>query len=198
MKKQKKVWNKIAPEWYEFRTRPSEYTLEFLKNKSGNILDLGSGSGRHLVKINKGKMWLVDFSKKMIKFAKEKAKKNKIQAEFFVSDLTELPFKDDFFDSAVAIASIHCIEGKENREKAIKELFRVLKKGAEADIAVWNKDSKKFKNSPKEKYVRWRDKGKRYYYLFDEKEIHELFKKTGFKIKEKFTPKKNIRFIVEK
>jgi ubiquinone/menaquinone biosynthesis C-methylase UbiE len=143
-------------------------------------------------------MWLVDFSKKMIKFAKEKAKKNKIQAEFFVSDLTKLPFKDDFFDSAVAIASLHCIEGKENREKAIKELFRVLKKGAEADIAVWNKDSKKFKNSPKEKYVRWKDKGKRYYYLFDEKEIHELFKKTGFRIKEKFTPKKNIRFIVEK
>jgi ubiquinone/menaquinone biosynthesis C-methylase UbiE len=195
---QKQVWNKIAPEWYEFRTRPSEYTLEFLKNKFGNILDLGSGAGRHLVKINKGKMWLVDFSKEMIKFAKEKSKRNKIKAEFFVSDLTKLPFKDNFFDSAIAIASLHCVEGKENREKAIKELFRVLKKGAKADIAVWNKDSKKFKNSPKEKYVKWRDKGKRYYYLFDEKEIHELFKKAGFNIKEKFIPKKNIRFIVEK
>lgn len=195
---QKKIWNKIAPEWHEFRTRPSEYTLKFLKNKSGNILDFGSGSGRHLVKINKGKMWLVDFSKEMIKLAKEKAKKNKIKAEFFVSDLTKLPFKDNFFDSAIAIASLHCVEGKENREKAVKELFRVLKKGAEVDIAVWNKNSKKFKNSSKEKYVKWRNKGERYYYLFDEKEIHELFKKTGFNIKEKFESKKNIRFIVKK
>jgi ubiquinone/menaquinone biosynthesis C-methylase UbiE len=195
---QKSVWDKIAPEWYEFKTKPAEHTLEFLKDKTGNVLDLGSGAGRHLIKIKKGKMYLADFSKKMIEFAKKRAEEKKIPAEFFVADLTKLPFENNFFDSAICIALLHCVEGESTRKKVIEELFRVLKPGAEAEIAVWNKDSKKFKNSPKEKYVKWRDKGARYYYLYDEKEIHELFKSIGFKIKKRFVPQRNIIFIAEK
>lgn len=200
MKKQsqKSVWNNIAPEWYKFKTLPAEHTLEFLKNKTGKILDLGSGAGRHLKKIKNGKMYLLDFSNEMIKFAKKRAKEKNIEGEFYVSNSTKLPFEDNFFDSAIAIAVFHCIKGEKNREKIVQELFRVLKSGAEAEIAVWNKNSKKFKNSPKERYVKWRDKGKRYYYLYDEEEIHELFKKIGFKIKKRFEPKRNIIFIAEK
>jgi len=195
--KQEKVWNNIAPEWYEFKTKPAEHALKFLKNKTGKILDLGSGAGRHLVKIRKGRMYLTDFSKEMIKLAKKRAKEKNINAEFKVANLDKLPFKDNFFDSAIATASLHCLNPKAQK-KAVKELFRVLKPKAQAEITVWNKNSKKFKNSKKEKYVSWRDKGKRYYYLFDEKEIHELFKKAGFKIISKEEPHKNIIFVVEK
>jgi len=201
MENQKKVWNEIAEEWHEFKSeKPAEHVLKFLQNKEGKILDFGSGSGRHLIKLKKGKMHLVDFSEKMIKLAKEKGKKENIDAGFFSADIEKekLPFKDNFFDYAIAIASIHCIRGEENRKKAAEELFRVLKPGAEAEIAVWNIDSKRFKNSPKEKYVKWRDKGKRYYYLFDEKEIHNLFKNVGFKIKKKLNSEVNIIFIVKK
>jgi len=194
---QKKVWDNIAQEWYEFKTKPAEHTLKFLKNKKGNILDLGSGAARNLIKIKNGKMYLVDFSKEMIKLAKEKAKKNKIKAEFFVSELTNLPFHDNFFDYAIANDSFHCLNPKAQK-KAIKELFRVLKPKAQAEIAVWNKQTKRFKNAPKEKYIRWLDKGKRYYYLFDEKEIHDLFKKAGFKIISKEEPHRKIIFVVEK
>ena len=48
---QQKIWDNIAKEWFEFKTKPAEHTLQFLKNKKGKILDLGSGSGRHLKKI---------------------------------------------------------------------------------------------------------------------------------------------------
>lgn len=195
---QKQVWNDIAEDWYEFKVKPAEHTLEFLKNKKGKILDLGSGAGRHLTRIKNGKMYLVDFSKNMIGLAKKRAKEKNIEAEFTVSGITKLPFKDNFFDSAVAIAVFHCIKGEKNKEKAVKELFRVLKPKAEAEIAVWNKNSKKFRNSPKERYVKWTNRGERYYYLFDEKEIHELFKKAGFKIKKTFAPQRNIIFIVKK
>ena len=68
---QKKLWDNIAPEWTKFKTRPIEHTKEFLKKQTGNVLDLGSGAGRHLQKIKNGKMYLVDFSKEMIKHAKE-------------------------------------------------------------------------------------------------------------------------------
>jgi len=195
---QQKIWDNIAQEWYEFKTKPAEHTLEFLKNKTGNILDLGSGAGRHLIKIKKGKMYLVDFSKEMIKFAKKRAREKNIDAEFFVSNLTKLPFEENYFDSAICISSLHCIKGEKNREKTIKELYRVLKPKAKAEIGVWNIKSKRFKNSTKEKMINWRDKGKRYYYLFEEKEIHNLFEQTGFKIKKTNNSEMMINFIVEK
>ncbi len=195
---QKQVWNNIAKEWYEFKTEPAFHVKEFLKGKKGNILDLGSGAGRHLQKIPQGKMYLVDFSKKMIELAKERAKKNKINAEFSVSDLTKLPFGDNFFDAAIFVAVLHCIKGEKNREKAVKELYRTLKPKAQVDVAVWNKNCRKFRNGKKERLVKWRDKGARYYYLFDADEIYKLFEKVGFKIASKEEPERNIVFVAEK
>lgn len=196
--KQQKVWDNIAPEWYEFKTKPSEQTLKFLENTTGKILDLGSGAGRHLLKIKNGEMYLIDFSKEMIKFAKKRAKQKKIKAKFYIAPITKIPFENDFFDYAICISSLYCIKGKRNREKVVKELFRVLKPKAKVRIGVWNIKSKRFKNSKKEKMIDWRKKGKRYYYLYDEKEIHDLFKKIGFKILSTDNSEMMINFIVEK
>jgi len=44
---QEKVWDRIAPEWHEHKKIPSRSATEFLKSSTGNVLDLGSGSGRH-------------------------------------------------------------------------------------------------------------------------------------------------------
>jgi len=195
---QQKVWNNIAPEWHEFKTTPSKNATKFLKSQSGKVLDLGSGSGRNLMKIKNGKMYLVDFSEQMIKLAKKKSKEIKIDAEFSILNVIKLPFENNFFDSALCICVLHCIEGKENREKTIQELYRVLKPNTQAYIGVWNFKSKRFKNSRKEKLINWRDKGKRYYYLFDEKEVHDLFKKIGFKIISTHNSEMMINFIVEK
>ena len=195
---QKNVWNAIAPEWEKFKSeKPSQNVSEFLKDKTGNVLDLGSGSGRHLQKIKNGKMFLVDFSEEMLKIAEKKAKKKKISAEFVVADLWKLPFEDNFFDGAICVSAIHCLE-KKHHKKAIEELYRILKPKSRAYIGVWNINSKRFKNSKKEKLISWRDKGKRFYYLFDEKEIHDLLKKTGFKILETKNSEIMINFIVEK
>jgi ubiquinone/menaquinone biosynthesis C-methylase UbiE len=195
---QKQVWDNIAPEWSEFKTSPAQHVIEFLKGKKGKILDLGSGSGRNLAGIPGGKMYLVDFSDKMIELAKKKAKEEKIDAEFVVSSMEKLPFEDNFFDYAISVAAFHCVEGEKNREKAVNELFRVLKKGGEAEICVWNKNTKWFRNSPKERLVKWRDKGTRYYYLFEPEEIYKLAEKAGFKIVSKEEPQRNIIFVVKK
>lgn len=198
MENQKKVWDNIAEEWHEFKKLPAEQTKKFLEKQKGNILDWGSGSGRHLAKIKSGKMFLVDFSKKMIELAKQKAKKQKINAEFKVADMIKLPYENNFFSGAISVSSLHCIKGEKNREKAVKELHRVMKPKAQVFIGVWNRKSKRFKNSSEEKIIGWRDKGKRYYYLFTEKEIHDLFKKVGFKIIKNTNSEMMIRFIAEK
>ena len=198
MESQQEIWGKIAPDWHEYKKIPSKLSQEFLKKQTGNVLDLGSGSGRLMRKIKKGKMYLVDFSKQMIKLAKQKAKKQKIDAKFQVSDIIKLPYENDFFDSAISISAIHCTP-KNQHNKIAKELFRVLKPKAKALIGVWNKESKRFRRvKTKEKYIGWTTKGKRYYYLFNEKEIHSLFKKQGFKIISTHNSELMINFIVEK
>ncbi len=196
---QQEVWNNIAEEWHEFKTNPSENAQKFLKNKKGNILDLGSGSGRNLLGLkSKAEFYLVDFSEKMIKLAKERLQKENISAEFLVSDLTKLPYEDNFFDYAICVAALHCIETEKKRKKVVEELYRIMKPKSQVEVEVWNKDSERYKKSPKEKFVAWRDKGKRYYYLYDKEEIFKLFKEVGFKIKKELEHRVNICFIAEK
>ena len=143
-------------------------------------------------------MYLVDFSEKMIELAQKKAKKLKIPAEFFVADITKLPFQNNFFDYSICISAIHCLKPKYHK-KAVQELYRVMKKGSKSLVGVWNFNSKRFNQKKgKEKLVGWRNKGKRYYYLFEEKEIHNLFKKSGFKILSSHNSEMMINFIVEK
>ncbi len=138
-------------------------------------------------------MYLLDFSKEMLKLAKEK----NIPAEFSVSSMTKTEYPNNFFDGAICISALHCLK-PQDQKKAIKELYRILKPNAQALIGVWNKDSKRFKRcKTKEKYIGWTDKGKRYYYLFDENEIHNLFKKK-FKILSIHNSELMIRFVVEK
>ncbi|MCA9488216.1 MAG: class I SAM-dependent methyltransferase [Nanoarchaeota archaeon] len=198
MENQEKVWDAIAPEWHEHKQIPSEASKEFLNECTGKVLDFGSGSGRHLTEIKNGKMYLLDFSKEMLKHAEEKAKKNKIEAEFIKSNLTKTSFEENFFDYAISISALHCLK-PEDSKKAIKELYRILKPHGKAFIGVWNFHSKRFNQKKgKEKSIGWTDKGKRYYYLFEEKEIHDLFKKMGFKILSSHNSEMMINFVVAK
>jgi ubiquinone/menaquinone biosynthesis C-methylase UbiE len=198
MENQEKVWDNIAKEWHEFKKNPPLNIIEFLKPKTGKVLDLGSGSGRNLIKIKKGKMYELDFSKEMLELGKEKAKKEKISAEFIHSKANKIPFEDEYFDSAICISALHCLETKKERKESVKELYRVLKKGKTAFIGVWNVKSKRFKNSKKDKIIKWRDKGERYYYLYSEDEVKKLFKEIGFKIIPSYHSEMMINFIVKK
>jgi len=198
---QQKVWDNIAPEWHEFKTTPSEAATEFINNSKGKIIDFGSGSGRNLLKLKKStkrELHLVDFSEEMIKLAKKRSKELGLKINTKISKLEKTDFPSNYFDGAICIAVIHCIETEKKREKALKELFRILKPKSQADIEVWDKDSKRFKGKPKEKFIKWRDKGKRYYYLYDKNEFKNLLEKVGFKVIKKIPHRANIIFIVEK
>ena len=201
MKNQQKVWGSIAEEWNKFRQKQMPEVINFLKNKKGKILDLGCGSGRHLIKNPNLKFYGVDFSEQMIKFAKMNANKKQIKAEFLVSSLGNLSFKNNFFDSAIFIAALHCVVSKEERENSLKELLRVLKPNSEALITVWSKNHKKLVNHPKDATITWKTKTEelhRYYHIYDKEELKELLESVGFKIVSINEDDKNIVAIVEK
>lgn len=189
---QEQVWNKISAWWNKFRQKPVPEVEEFLKDKKGKILDLGCGSGRNMIANPDVSYYGVDFSEEMLKFAEKNAGGKKIRAVFLKEEIgkEKLPFKTDFFDAVICISTIHLIESAEKRKKALEELYRVMKRGAEAMISVWNKNSDPKLNdiAGKEACINWKQQEinyPRYYYFYDKEELENLLKKIGFKILDK-------------
>lgn len=199
-KTQRKVWNKIANGWAEYKTRTEESIEEFLKDKKGKILDLGCGSGRNFVKKRKLKFYGIDFSKRMLEKAKENAIKKDIICELKKSRAHKIPYPNNFFDSAIYIATLHCIKQRRRRIKSLKELNRVLKPGAEALISVWSRRQKRIRNKPKESKIPWTLNGKKYYrynYIYETEELLEEINSIGFKFL-KIRENKNTEIVVKK
>jgi len=183
---QEQVWDEIAEPWEKFRKKkPVKEILQFLKSKKGKILDIGCGSGRHFLKLDSAKLYGIDSSKHMLKLAKNCLKKKRIKGILKKSSADKLPFKKNFFDAAIFAATLHCLDSKKKRKKALQEMFRVLKPEGEAIISVWSRKQGRVKNKPKESFIPWTINGKkywRYYYLYDKRELESLLRETGFKI----------------
>ena len=188
---QEEVWDAIAEQWGNFRQKPHKDVEKRLKDviekwKPGKILDIGCGNCRNIsIFSSKGfKCYGIDFSKNMIEKAKRFCDKYNAKIELKKGEAEKIDFPDESFDYALCLNVLHCIEtGK--REKAVREIKRVLKPEGEALISVWNKLQKRFIFSKKESVIPWTVKGNkynRYYYLFTPIEIKRLFKNNGFKI----------------
>ncbi len=197
---QKEVWNKIAIPWKKCRKNIGNDVFNFLnKHEEGNLLDLGCGSGRNFIK-RKGKIYAVDFSEKMIELAKKTANEKEIEIISSVMNEEKIDYPDEYFDVAVFIAVLHCVETKEKRERLLKELYRVLKKDSEAMITVWARKNQRLKNKPKEGFLPWTVNDKkylRYTYIFEKEELEFLLKKVGFKILSSIN-NENISIVVKK
>lgn len=199
-KNQEKVWDAIAEQWYHFRQQQfkdvKEEIEKLIKLKKGKILEIGCGNCRNLKDFAKAGFvcYGIDFSRKMLKFARLYCKKYGFKVILKKAKVESLPFKNNTFDYLLAIAILHHLKPRQ-QIKAVKEMYRVLKDDGLALISVWNKKSKL-----KEEFVPWKIKNKiylRYYYFFSLEELKKLFYEEGFKIlKEKVN--KNIVIIVKK
>ncbi|MEK6841361.1 MAG: class I SAM-dependent methyltransferase [Nanoarchaeota archaeon] len=204
MENQEKIWDSLAESWNNFRNKPEEIVYYFkdkYTNNAGRIIDLGCGNARNLIPFNNFICYGADFSKKMLEKAKLKSDKYGLDLRLHKANLTKLPFKDNFFDYALVLASLHNLETKELRLNALKEVYRILKKDGIALITVWNKWQLKFLLSKKDCLVPWKQRDKiyyRYYYLFNYFELKNLLKKNNFKILESKTSNGNLIFIVKK
>jgi tRNA (uracil-5-)-methyltransferase TRM9 len=197
---QEEVWDSIAIPWKEYRSNQLPIVVEFLKDKKGKVIDLGCGGGRNMIKNDDIEYYGVDFSSGQLMHAINHAEENKINAKFFklsADRLSKKVFKNEMFDCGLFIATLHCIEGKEKRENALKEFYRVLKPGAEALVTVWNSEDQRFNGGKGDFYMSWKKEGvahMRYYYLYDKQEIVDLLKKTGFDILEIYSSREKDRF----
>jgi len=196
---QEQVWNSIAEKWNEYMEKPLSEVLDFLKNKKGKLLDLGCGSGRHFIEFN-GTIYGVDFSEKLLSLALKKSESIDKKIILIKSSADKLQFKDNFFDCAIFIRALHCIDSENARRRSVKELHRVLKPEARAFIQTWGKNNSRLKTKDKECFIPWTVNGKKYLrhtYIFDKEELEKMLKKSGFVV-EKIWEDRNINVIVKK
>ena len=161
------------------------------------MLNIGCAHGPDFLPFKKDlELYGVDFSSQMLSFARTYSTKFEFSPHLFLADMCHLPFADDTFNWAIAVAAYHHIRGKKYRQKALNELRRVLRPGGEAFITVWNKWQPGFFFSGKEVSVPWRTKEEtlyRYYHLFSYHELETLAKHSGFNVL-KSAPESSYRF----
>ena len=209
LKKVQKDYNDIADEFS--RTRSSIWPeTKFLGDKIENgdkILDVGCGSGRlyELFSDRKIEYFGIDFAKRLIKLAKRKysedtGKEEKKNIPTFINiDALRLPFDDNFFDKIFSVAVLHHIPSSEKRLEFLLEIKRVLKPGGEVFLTVWNLWQKKYiklilKFSGKKIFKKSKldffdvflpfQNNQRYYHCFRKKELEDIIKEAGLKVKE--------------
>ena len=181
-----KVWDEISGSWNDFRVDVPSDVSDFFYGRKGKILDLGCGSGRNFLKIDGVELYGVDFSGKMLEFAKAKADSLGLDVELKKAEVFDTGFSDDFFDSVLFYAVLHCVDSAEKRKKTLEEIYRILKTGGEVFVSSWGRKQARLKNNEKECFVPWTlkngEKFERYTYIFDLKELEDLVKEVGFEI----------------
>jgi tRNA (uracil-5-)-methyltransferase TRM9 len=196
----KEIFNQIAPGWYNFRHWSIFRTeLEALASRwqQGRLLNIGCAHGPDFLPFKQGfELHGVDFSTGMLKLAQKYSRKFEFSTNLTEADIRQLPYTDESFDWAIAVATYHHIEDKGDRLKAFQELKRVLKPDGEAFITVWNRWQPRFWFRRRHLQIPWHTGEKtlyRYYYLFSYREIEKLVKNAGFDVL-KSSPENAYRF----
>lgn len=147
---------------------------ELSQYSNGKLLDVGCGNGNVLAALEDTKIELygIDLSENMINEAKNRLGSN---VDLCIGDAEKLPYQDDYFDVVVCNASFHHYP---NPEVVLKDMHRVLKKGAKLLIG--------------EGYViqplrallnlsfRFSDSGD--YHSYGKRELRDMFKHCGFEL----------------
>lgn len=198
------VYSKIADHFDQTRFNQWSWITDFIENTTQktktNVLDIGCGNGRNMEGFKNADVYGIDNCEEFVKICTEK-NKNVVQA-----DMTNIPFKDDYFDYLISIASFHHLSTKERRIKALNEMKRVAKPGALMLISVWSLEqppkTKQAKNITHygDTLIKWNKFGEeyeRYYYIFRLAELRELFEKTGWNVQKHFWDYGNEIFIIK-
>ena len=105
-------------------------TFQQTQRKTSKVLDIGCGSGKDAVAISlEGfETYAVDYNASSLKLTRNRASLFGVQVNLVAVDSTALPFKDNFFEAAVAWGLFSHLD--EDVREALLEIRRTLNPGS--------------------------------------------------------------------
>ncbi|MFX1279324.1 MAG: class I SAM-dependent methyltransferase [Promethearchaeota archaeon] len=202
------------PDWNDIFTKDGKVFLEphsdmerlsglFKKKNIQTILDLGCGTGRHLIFFSKKgfDIFGLDGSLRGIEIAQQWLSEEGLKVETVCSKIEDdFPFDDNSFDAVISIQVIHHNLLK-NILKTVKEIERVLKEGGYLFVTfpylyVNSKNGNwDLKRVEKNTYLpqKGKEKGLLHHY-FSSNEIEDIFK--NFEVIESYIDNTNHRALL--
>ena len=180
----KEFWEDVDREYEDQADRMAIRKL--LPKRMEKFADIGGGYGRLANEYLKRahKVIIFDYSKSELKQAKD-IYGDKIETR--AGDIYELPFKDNELDGLMMVRVTHHLK---DMDKAIAELYRVLKPGGIAVIEVANKRTlpkmarfitgRSNVNPFDKKVANYKEISADGFYNYHPKYVEEIFTKTGF------------------
>ena len=181
----KDFWEDTGREYEDQADRMAIRKL--LPKRMEKFADIGGGYGRLANEYLKRarKAYIFDYSKTELEQAKETFG-DKIETKS--GDIYELPFKDNELDGLMMVRVTHHLK---HLDKAVAELYRVLKPGGVAVIEVANKRTlpkmarfltgRSKVNPFSQKIANYKNISKDGFYNYHPKYVENIFEQTGFK-----------------
>lgn len=133
----RQVYDTIATHFSNTRYRAWPKVADFLRGLPADslVLDVGCGNGKYGVFAKENELPLhvvgMDFSSSLAAICAERG------LEACCADNLAIPFRNELFDCAISIAVLHHFANYERRRRALREMLRVLRRGALALVYVW-------------------------------------------------------------
>ena len=118
----------------------------WMSQEKKDFLDLGCGLGRHSILFSKNKfnVYSFDISEEAIEKTKKWAKEEKLDINYKIGDMLNLPYKEESFD-CILCRNVISHTDTEGIKKVINEIYRVLKNNGECYLTLCSKDTWGFK-----------------------------------------------------
>lgn len=191
----------VAGEWRNYRPGTSSELPFFLERTPDGavVLDAGCAHGRNHAKIleKASFVYAFDVSPRLVEFARQNAVEKSFEEKtsFFVGNIKRIPLPDASFDCVFCMAVFHLLKTRKEREKALHEFARVLKKKGLLFLSVWNVHQQRFKKLGRKRnvVVPWTTQSgrtvHRLYHFFEKQELELLARQCGFDVENSFWEK---------
>ncbi len=136
----KEFFDEIAKNRYKICAPWMKKTFRFEQYKGKKVLEIGVGTGIDHLQFAKAGAILtgIDITPKSIELTKKNLELHGYHSNLLVADAKSLPFPDNTFDIVYSFGVLHHTP---NTQKAIDEIYRVLKPEGKTIIALYHKYS---------------------------------------------------------
>ena len=183
------VYNAIATDFSRTRHKVWPRVATFLTSlpPQSLTLEIGCGNGKNMLYRPDLSMKGLDITEEFLTICESR------NLDVAHGDIRNIPEPTGSYDAVLAIAVIHHLQTRQERQQALKEIVRVLKPTGQALISVWafqqsNVERRQF--TTQDELVPFVTKGitaHRYYHLYEAAELQEDLESVGNAIKWEIT-----------